>query len=221
MLSVVVPSEPLSHEVKESLLSMEGMNDLEIIIVGLSQGASRSERLNIGFHRAKGSVILFHHPRSFMDPSGIGLLIERSLDHQRKPFWGGFTHQFAVDHPLLIFTSWYSNRIRSKRGIIYLDHGIFFDRRLWTRDLPKVDIFEDTLLSYEFRKSCGPEILHHTSTTSAIRFQKNGIFKQALVNQAIKIGFHLRISHAFMNRCYERGLDLNSKYSTNESGESS
>ena len=216
MLSVVVPSEPNSNEVKKSLLSMEGVSDLEVITVGLSQGSSRAERLNIGFHRTKGQVILFHHPRSYMEPSGISFLVRRSLDNQRKPFWGGITHQFDIDHPLLSFTSWYSNRIRAKRGIVYLDHGIFFDRRLWTSDLPKVDIFEDTLLSYEFRKNSKPEILPYTSTTSAIRFQKNGILKQAFVNQAIKVGFHLRVSHAFMNRFYERGLDLNSKYSVKD-----
>lgn len=198
---------------KESLRIMEGLSDLEIIIVGLNEGQSRAERLNIGFHRAKGQIVLFHHPRSVIDLSGIHFLIQRSLDHQRILFWGGFTHRFDFSHPLLNFTSWYSNKVRAKRGIVYLDHGVFFDRGLWKRDLPNVDIFEDTLLSNEFRKSCMPKILPFTSMTSAIRFQKNGVFKQAFMNQVMKVGFHLRISHSVMNRLYERGLELNSKYS--------
>lgn len=210
MLSVVVPADPGTIEIRRSLQFMEQVDNLEIICVGLKEARSRAERLNIGFHRAVGKVILFHHPRSVVDPEGIRTLIDHSLNSTNTPFWGGFTHRFDTSHPVLSFTSWYSNKIRFRRGILYLDHGIFFHRNLWIKDIPPVEIFEDTLLSHEFRKICKPIILPHWSTTSAIRFQKNGVLKQALVNQVLKIGFHLNISNSIMNRFYEKGLDLNS-----------
>ncbi len=215
MLSVVIPTDRDTNcaILEKTLSSLSKFGNVEIICVDRKEAHSRAERLNIGFHRAKGEVILFNHPRSFVDPDGIQFLINKSLDPNRNQFWGGFTHQFDVSHPFLKFTSWYSNKIRvMTRGILYLDHCIFFDRRLWKKNLPNVDIFEDTLLCYEFRKSIRPLLLKYSSTTSSIRFQKNGLLKQAILNQALKVGFHLNVSHGLMNRLYERGLGLNSEY---------
>ncbi|MBK7963240.1 MAG: hypothetical protein IPK04_19885 [Bdellovibrionales bacterium] len=209
MLSVVFPGEPSGPEIEESLRNFKGLSEIEVVIVGLKEGASRAQRLNLGFHRSQGKIILFHHPRSYTDSAGIDFLIQLSRDSHRKPSWGGFTHQFDIHNPILSFTSWYSNKIRPKRGIVYLDHGIFFDRELWTKDIPEVDIFEDTLLCYEFRKTCQPEILPFLSTTSAIRFQKNGTLKQSLLNQVMKVGFHLNLPPALLSRLYEKGLELN------------
>jgi hypothetical protein len=213
MLSVVVPAEPKSENVKESLLLLKSIPGVEVVVVGTDEGFSRAERMNIGFHRSKGQIVLFHHPRSCMELSGIKYLAAQSLDNRCDPFWGGFTHEFDLSHPILRFTSWYSNKLRAKRGVVYLDHGIFLNRQMWKNDLPKVDIFEDTLLSYQLLRVSKPTILPYRSTTSAIRFQENGMLKQALVNQVVKIGFHLKFSHSLMNRFYEKGMELNSKYS--------
>lgn len=216
MLSVVIPADlkdpcPI---LKKTLNSLNQMTNLEIICVSNTEGHSRAERLNIGFKRSQGNLLLFHHPRSFVDPQGIQYLIDLSMDPKMNLTWGGLTHQFDISHPLLKFTSWYSNNVRgAKNGILYLDHCIFFDRRLWKNDLPTVDIFEDTILSYEFRKISKPLILPYTSTTSAIRFTRNGVWKQALLNQSLKIAFHLKMSHSMMNKIYEKGLNLNSIYS--------
>lgn len=215
MLSVIIPTDRQTEcsFFDKTLASLSQEKNIEIICIDKKEAHSRAERLNIGFHRSKGEVILFHHPRSYIDTRGIKFLIDMSLDPDRKMVWGGFTHLFDVDHPLLRFTSWYSNNFRgATRGILYLDHCIFFDRRLWKKDIPKVDIFEDTLLSYEFRKTTKPTILPHKSTTSAIRFQKNGIIHHSLFNQLLKVGFYLNIPHSLMNKLYERGLSLNSHY---------
>lgn len=193
------------------------MEGVEVICVAKSEAPSRAERLNIGYHRAQGEIILFHHPRSFVDPNGIRILVEISQRPNRELQWGGFTHKFDMHHGLLKFTSWYSNRVRARlRGILYLDHCIFFDRRLWQGDLPNVDIFEDTLLSYIFRKVTMPTVLPFASTTSSIRFQRNGFYFQAALNQLLKLAFYARVPHRQLSRIYEGNLELNSKYSTEE-----
>ncbi len=195
---------------KRSLESLQKFKDLEIVCIDLNEAKSRAERLNIGFHRSKGSVILFHHPRSFVDPNGIEYLINLSKQQGRSKTWGGFTHQFDASHFLLNFTSWYSNKIRGKKkGVLYLDHCIFFDRVLWHQDIPHVEIFEDTLLSYHLLKNSKPVILPYISQTSAIRFEKNGIWRQSLMNQVLKLGFFLKVPDVIMNRIYEKGLGLN------------
>ncbi len=212
MLSVVIPANDFETNsfLKKTLESLQTFKDLEIVCVDLSEAKSRGERLNIGFHRTTGSVVLFHHPRSFVDPEGIQYLINLSNEHDRKKMWGGFTHTFDKAHALLRFTSWYSNEVRGKRkGVLYLDHCIYFDRELWLNDIPHVEIFEDTLLSYHLLKNSKPVILPFTSQTSAVRFEKNGVWRQSLMNQVLKLGFFLKVPHQVMNRIYENGVGLN------------
>ncbi len=208
MLSVIIPTNSESETIQFQLAvtSLSKNKNVELICIDKSEAKTRAERLNLGFERAQGSMILFHHPRSFVDPQGIDYLIE----HCDKVIWGAFTHRFDEAHFLLKFTSWYSNNIRGQgRGIFYLDHCIFFHRSLKKIPLPPVEIFEDTVLSAQLRDQQAPILLPFRSTTSALRFTKNGVWRQAMLNQIMKIGFYLKASPEQMNKIYERGLNLN------------
>lgn len=172
---------------------------------------SRAKRLNMGIEIAAGEIIFLHHPRSLVDVEAIKWL----RDHKEQITWGGLTHQFDVSHPLLKFTSWYSNMVRGRiREILYLDHCIFYKRSLLDEEVPvpEVDVFEDTLLSLKLKKKAHLNILPYTSLTSAIRFTHRGVFFQALINQLMKVGYFLKLSDKWMNRLYEGSLRLNSKY---------
>lgn len=209
MLSVVIPTanETENSFFQKSLASLKNFKDIEVICVDRSEAATRAERLNLGFSRCSGTMILFYHPRSYLEPEGIQYLV----DHQHKIFWGAFTHGFDLSHPLLRFTSWYSNQIRGKfNQIFYLDHCLFFHRSLWKENLPPIEIFEDTVLSQNLKTQGPATLLPYKSTTSAIRFAKNGVWTQAFMNQVLKIGFYLGVPHNTMNKIYERGLNLNS-----------
>lgn len=212
MLSVVIPANDISSNIflSKTLQALQNMKNVEVICVGNEEAYSRAERLNIGFHRAAGKIILLNHPRSFVDLEGIKYLVEMSLTSGGPSVWGGFTHKFDKSHWILKFTSWYSNKIRARfNGVLYLDHCIFFHRELWKKDIPPVEIFEDTLLSYHFLQHSRPKILPFISQTSAVRFSKNGVWRQSLMNQILKLGFFLKVPHATMNRIYEKGLGLN------------
>ena len=172
--------------------------------------STRAARLKLGMETARGDLIFLHHPRSRVDPSTLMSLKDFCTDGE--PLWGGLTHQFDMRHWLLRFTSWYSNKVRfDRRGIVYLDHCIFFHRAFLELGLkiPDVPIFEDTELSKLLGKQSQPVRIQQLSVTSAIRFQQNGVFKQSLQNQLLKIGFYLGISNRKMNRYYEKGLNLN------------
>jgi hypothetical protein len=209
-LSIVIPaiSDP-SPQFSQSQKSFSQLTDVEIIYVDQSEAQSRAERLNIGFKKSSGSMVLFYHPRSFIETRGLEYL--KSISQEK--IWGGFTHHFDVDHWLLQFTSWYSNRIRPKTsGILYLDHCIFFHRSFFSVPLAPVDIFEDTLLSQQLSLSSKPVVLDFESNTSAIRFQIQGMYRQALYNQVLKLGYYLGLPPEKMNKFYEAGLGLNSDY---------
>ncbi len=181
---------------------------LKIISTDLSR---RGEKLNLGLLESRGEMILLHHPRSYIPDNGLSTLftLENSVQ------WGAYIHSFDEVHPLLNFTSFYSNQIRGKRkSIYYLDHCIFVRRSLLLEvGIPQVEIFEDTLLSLQLSKKYKPILLSKKSITSAIRFKKNGIYFQSILNQMMKIGFYLKIPFPILNRFYERSIELNSRLS--------
>lgn len=173
---------------------------------------SRAHRLNLGIEKAGVDLVLLHHPRSLIDIKAIDYLIQE----EENLCWGGLTHRFDKSHMLLKFTSWYSNNVRARiREIFYLDHCIFLKKSILDCEssvVPELVIFEDTALS-EKLKTIGPSLLlAYESRTSAIRFSKNGVFRQALLNQFMKIGYLLNFSDELMNKIYEKGLSLNTKY---------
>jgi hypothetical protein len=200
----IIVSDGGSRDNTLSLISSERVKILQ------KKTSSRAERLNWGMREATGEMILLHHPRSHICHEGI----ESLLDNYSHLSWGGFTHSFDMNHPLLRFTSWYSNNIRGTvSGIVYLDHCLFLGQRMAMEigELPPVEIFEDTILSLNLLKRYGrPAILPHRVTTSAVRFRSNGMLKQALMNQYLKIKYLLGADHRKMNEFYERETRLNS-----------
>ena len=97
-----------------------------------------------------------------------------------------------------------------------LDHCLFFNKNLLSAEdktpVPEVSIFEDTEFCLKLLRSAKPRRLKFVSTTSNVRFEKNGLVYPSLLNQIMKVGYHLKCSDEFMNRIYEKGLSLNSKY---------
>lgn len=168
--------------------------------------SKRGERYNKGIEIARGDVILLVHPRTRLTPEALSLLESRHGTSK----WGAFRHSFDWPHPLLRFTSWYSNFVRGRRGIFYLDHCLYFSADLKAKArFPDVPIFEDTYFCAELKTHARPELLPLTLKTSAVRFRKNGVIRQSLKNQILKILFHLGASESWMYRVYEKGLWLN------------
>jgi len=91
---------------------------------------SRAERINIGIKASQHPVILINHPRSFLTFGALNTISK--LDIKNQKIWGGFTHAFyQTRHPVLKFTSFYSNLFRfGLFNIVYLDHCIFLTRNL-------------------------------------------------------------------------------------------
>jgi hypothetical protein len=185
----------------------KGLN-LNAVKIILSESISRGKRLKEGFENSTGKIILFHHPRSFIERTGLEYLIKNSDILN----WGGFTHKFDEKNLFFGFTSFYSNKIRADRNkIFYLDHCIYAKRTLLEiTGIPEVEIFEDTCLSILLRKIVFPLRLEFFSTTSTIRFRKNGILFQIILNQFMKLGFYFGVPVSFLNRIYEKSLELNS-----------
>ena len=170
--------------------------------------SSRARRFNEAVALARGQLILLHHPRSTLSTKAYWSLLEFS----QTGGWGAFRHRFDMQHPILRFTSFYSNFVRLRIfAIAYLDHCIFVDRQLLVNvgGIPELDVFEDTALSKNLRQFGRPVLWRYFATTSAVRFRKNGILKQVILNQLMKVGYLLGFDHKWLNNIYERSTQLN------------
>jgi len=188
--------------------TLERLKRLNIPVLVLP-GSNRAQRYNHGISQAQGRLVLLVHPRTALSAGALSELEEL----RGEKLWGAFKHSFDHDHPLLRFTSWYSNYGRGEwRSIFYLDHCLFFtqDLREHAR-FPEVQLFEDTYFCTNLRKVAKGSLLKSAVVTSAVRFKRNGIFRQAAMNQLLKIMFLLGASEARMAEVYERGLGLNNK----------
>lgn len=170
-------------------------------------GSNRAERLNFGIEKSNGDIILLYHPRSYIETSGLQFLVNHDITS-----WGAFTHKFVSDSILLKLSSFYSNYIRFRfKKIAYLDHGIFFPVSFKSRiKIPSIPIFEDTELSKQLNACSKPGwLLEHICHVSAIRFEKNGFWRQFLINQTLKVGYWFGISTDKIYDWYEKNLNLN------------
>jgi hypothetical protein len=171
-------------------------------------GSTRGQRFDLGLREATADAVIFVHPRTLLTEAVIMKAQELPATH----VWGAFTHSFDQAHPLLRFTSWWSNRVRGDlRGIFYLDHVLWARRSLLVEvgGFPHAAIFEDTLLSKRLLRRGRPLRLQETTVTSALRFEKNGLARQIFLNQLAKLRFYLRMDPTEINQTYERGLGLN------------
>lgn len=183
-----------------------------------AQAINRAQRLNIGIQASQGEVVLLHHPATLL-PSENALTLIDKVFQDPLVMWGGFRHQFDLNHWLLRYTSWYSNTVRPRWGrILYLDHCLAVRRSLLHEigGVPDMDIFEDTVLSQRLGKHGCPVILPASIVTSARRYRNRGVYQQALLNQMLKLMYHLRLDPRWMNRLYEQRTQINVTYSDSQ-----
>ncbi|MGC1310265.1 MAG: glycosyltransferase [Phormidesmis sp.] len=209
LIAVVSPSQD------DTLDVIRRFDRVEIIETVAS---NRAQRLNVGIAASQGDMVLLHHPATLLPQKDALLQAETALT---AAVWGGFVHSFDLDHWLLRFTSWYSTRQRSQRQrILYLDHCIFARRQVLTEigGVPDLDIFEDTALSVALGQWGKPAIAPGKVITSARRFRSRGIYRQALLNQLLKVMYHTRLDPKKLNWLYESKSQINVDYSTSQNG---
>jgi glycosyltransferase involved in cell wall biosynthesis len=210
IIAVVSPS---SDGTRELIAQYPSVNIVE------TTAHNRAQRLNVGIQAATGDLVLLHHPATLL-PAQQALAMIQALMANDAIVWGGFQHSFDLDHWLLRFTSWYSNRVRSQSArVLYLDHCIFARRSALEAigGVPDMDIFEDTALSHALGRLSMPALAAGKVVTSARRFRERGIYRHAFLNQALKVMYHSRLDPKYLNWLYEKRAQINVGYEVNDS----
>lgn len=198
----------VSPSADNTLALLAQFSNVEVIETAAS---NRAQRLNAGIEASRGKFVLLHHPATLLPEKTALVQAEEALCNA---VWGGFTHSFDWDRWLLRFTSWYSNRVRSRSGILYLDHCIFVRQQALVEigGVPDMDIFEDTALSLALKRLGAPVVIAGKVVTSARRFRDRGVYRQAALNQLLKMMYHANLNPQQLNRLYERKSQINVGY---------
>jgi hypothetical protein len=174
-----------------------------------SPKTNRAQRIKVGIRESKGTWVVVVHPRSFLSRNALSQ-VELACPTY---LWGGWTHKFDDRHPILKWTSWYSNVVRARmRSIFYLDHCWFFKRNWilsYLDEFSEADLFEDTDICMKLRQKNSGGLLPGTVETSSVRFRRNGFFKHAIKNQYVKLRYLLGSDLSSLARYYEKRLNLN------------
>ena len=154
-------------------------------VLGISSPRGRGTQLNAGAKVACGELLFFLHADTRMDQKGIELMIAAWQDQGTDFFCGAF--DLHIDSEKNIFRL--IEKIASVRSRItklpYGDQGIFMSRQLFKKinGFPDVPLMEDVGIMEKIKKTnVAPVFLSHTISTSARRWENQGIIFTTMKN---------------------------------------
>lgn len=208
MISVIIPVYNEEKTIKETLTSLSGRDDIEIIVADGGSTDSTKEiahqfpvkiiettkcraiQMNEGARVAEGDMLLFLHS----DCSAEGDAIELIENISKSTFIGGCLSQRIDSSRFLFRLIEKENNIRARmRKIFYGDQSIFVRRKTFFSigGFPEVPIMEDVLFSKKLRAAGETIVLPDRIIASARRWEKHGIVKTAVLYCVMIILFKL------------------------------
>jgi rSAM/selenodomain-associated transferase 2 len=157
----------------------------------LAAPRGRALQMNTGAARASGTILLFLHADS-VPPSQADTLIVSGMNRTRR-HWGRFDVRIAGAHPLLRAVERAMNLRSRWTGIATGDQGIFVTRSLYAAagGYPENPLMEDVALTKRLKRFGPPLCLKHPITTSARRWERNGVLRTILLMWHLRLAYWL------------------------------
>ncbi len=233
MISLIIPTLNESACIRETLTCLveNAMGPIEIILVDggstdstveiaaefdvqiVNCTAGRSAQMNAGAAVATGDILMFLHGDTRV-PKGFDQWVINTLN--QKPIAGAFDLKIAGDSWALRWVEW-GVKVRSRVfQLPYGDQGIFLKASTFYEfgGFPELPIMEDFVLIRSLAKCGKIAIVPSAVTTSARRWEAQGVFKTTLINQVMIIGYALGIAPDRLRQWYRSGcFSRNSKIS--------
>lgn len=158
----------------------------------LKSTTGRAAQMNLGARQADTDILLFLHADTRLPDS--------ALSDVKNGLWGRFNIQFHDSHNsrfyLLPLVAWMMN-LRSKiTGIATGDQAMFVSKPLFQQvgGFDDIPLMEDISLSKKLKRHTKPHCISRPATTSARRWQKNGVVKTIMLMWLLRLGFFIGVS---------------------------
>ncbi len=168
----------------------------------LAAPRGRARQMNAGAARARGDVLLFLHADTLI-PEGFA---QAAIAACQEPavIGGRFDVDLEPSSPLIRLTGELINRRSRLTRISTGDQAIFIRREVFERlggyaDIP---LMEDVDLSRRMKRAGRIACLRQRVTTSARRWQKNGVVRTILLMWSLRALYFFGVSPAHLQRVY-------------------
>ena len=230
MISIVIPTLNESVYLGDTLQSIfdASSNPIQIIVVDggsvdntveiatefgvqvLLCGNGRSYQMNAGAAVATGDILMFLHGDTLV-PIGFDRWVEEWTDLSKSPLLtedqsiaGAFNLKINSERSGLRWVEW-GVKVRSKLfNLPYGDQALFLKASTFHElgRFPELPIMEDFVFVRSLLKHGKITIVPAAVTTSARRWEQQGIFKTTIINQIMILGYYLGISPDRLKQWY-------------------
>jgi rSAM/selenodomain-associated transferase 2 len=166
----------------------------------LASPRGRARQMNAGAAAASGTALLFLHADSRLPELADDLVIQAL----RKCNWGRFDVQIDSSRDLLRVVAFAMNLRSRLTGIATGDQAIFVRRDAFA-GFPDIALMEDIAFCKAMKRSSPPACLRERATTSARRWEKNGVLRTVLLMWRLRLAYFLGAAPEELARRYANG----------------
>lgn len=223
-VSIVIPTLNEASNIARTLFGISAWRDQghEVIVVdGYSEDATasvaeplcdrvvqspagRASQMNAGAAVASGDLLLFLHADTTLpDPASV----ELNRVFERAECWGRFNVRLDAEAAIFRVIEYCMNWRSRLTNIATGDQAIFVSRGLFERSggFPQIALMEDIAMSAKLSRIARPIVLQCRVTSSARRWQQNGVLRTIVKMWCLRAAFFFGVSSEWLRVVYEHG----------------
>jgi len=223
-ISIIIPVRNEASVIEGTLVALAGWRESghELIVVdGRSSDATaavaeplcdflvhsdpgRALQMNAGAAAARGELLVFLHADTVFPPAAEAKLL--ALVTVGDDCWGRFDVRFDSAAPVYRMIETLMNWRSRLTGIATGDQAIFVSRALFEHigGFPRIGLMEDVALSAKLRQQRRPTCLKVRVTTSARRWQRDGVATTIFTMWYLRAAFYFGVSPDRLRARYDR-----------------
>jgi rSAM/selenodomain-associated transferase 2 len=223
-ISIIVPARNEATTIVDALTELQSWRQLghEVIVVDgqstdntvklayplcdtlIRSHPGRALQMNVGANAASGDLFLFLHADSILPTTALTELSE--LANGSHNVWGRFDVRFdTTSFPYKCIATLMNWRSRIT-GVATGDQAIFISRTLFNDGggFPNIALMEDIAMSTQLRGDQDPICLRSKVTTSARRWQTQGLVRTIVTMWCLRLAFFFGVSPVRLREIYDR-----------------
>jgi rSAM/selenodomain-associated transferase 2/rSAM/selenodomain-associated transferase 1 len=221
-ISIIIPTLNEEARIEACLASTEGPSLVECIVVDggskdrtveiahsrgarvISSPRGRGRQMNAGAGNALGGLLLFLHADSRL-PLGYAETVRATLSLPGIAA-GAFEFRLDATSPSLRFIERVANWRSRRLQLPYGDQAIFLRSSQFhaAGGFPETTIMEDYQFIMRLKKFGRIYTAPYPATTSARRWEKLGVWRATLLNEAVVVAYYLGVSPSSLLRLARR-----------------